>query len=150
MNGILTGVLVTLGVLALLRLGRVLLFRRRWRHRGWMARRLLRRIEATPEQERLFLAELDALRGAMREAREGFLASREDLARALESERLDVPALEAVASAPMRRLDAARIRAAEALARFHAALEPRQRQLLAAALREGPALGRRGPHPRPC
>lgn len=152
MSGILTGLLVALSIVVLLRALRFLARRRGWRGRGLVARRLLRRIDATPEQERLFLAELDALRSVLAEVRGGLHASREELARALESDRLEPSALEALAAEPLRRLDAARARLAEGMARIHAALAPEQRVRLAAALRAGPGRhGRRcGPHARPC
>jgi hypothetical protein len=137
MNTVVTSVLVTLGVLAALRLLRALAFRRHLhrRGRGLMARRLLRRLDATPEQERLFLEELEALRATLHGAREGFLESRQDLARALEAEVLDAPALEALFAPSLRRLEEVRARAAASLARFHAALAPAQRLRLATLLR---------------
>ncbi len=144
MSGILVGVLATLAILAVLRALRFLAWRRRWprssRHgprSGWMARRLARRIDATPEQERLLLEEMDAVRLALREARMGFLASREDLARALEADEVDASSLESMGARELARLDAVRRRATEALARVHAALDGRQRRALAELLRSG-------------
>jgi hypothetical protein len=93
-----------------------------------MARRLLRRIDATPEQERLFLEELEALRATLQGLRQGLLASRQDLARALEAEALDAAALEALLAPSLRRIEEVRTQAAGALA-------PAQRLQLAAALR---------------
>ena len=137
MNTVLTSVLVTLGVLALLRLLGALAFRRHLhrRGRGFMARRLLRRLDATPEQERLFLEELETLRGALRGVRDGVSASRAQLAQLLETEALDAQALDAVFDASQRQLDGVRARAAQSLSRFHAALTPAQRLQLAAMLR---------------
>ena len=137
MNTVLTSVLVTLGVLAALRLLRAVVFRRHLhRHgRGFMARRLLRRIDATPEQERLFMEELESLRGALHGLGDGVSASRLELARAMEAEALDAAALEALFAPSLQRLDEARARATQALARFHAALAPKQRLQLATLLR---------------
>jgi uncharacterized membrane protein len=137
MNTVVTSVLVTLGVLAGLRLLRALAFRRHFRRHGrsFMARRLLRRIDATPDQERLFLEELEALRGLMGGLREGVFASRQQLAGLLEAEALDAQALDALLATSLQRLDAARARSAQSLARFHAALAPAQRLQLAALLR---------------
>jgi uncharacterized membrane protein len=137
MNTVLTSVLITLGVLAALRLLRALAFRR-YRHRhgqGFMARRLLRRLDATPEQERLFLEELETLRGALRGLREGVFATRQELARALEAEALDAEALEQLLAPSLRRFEEARARATQALSRFHASLAPTQRLQLATMLR---------------
>ena len=98
MNTVLTSVLVTLGILAALRLLRAFVFRRHLgrRGRGFMVRRLLRRIDATEPQERLFLEELEALRATVRGLRQGAFASRQELAQALEAEALDAPTLEAL------------------------------------------------------
>jgi hypothetical protein len=144
MNTVVWSVLVTLGVLAALRLLRALAFRRHVRRHGraFMARRLLRRIDATPEQERLFLEELEALRGLMGGLREGVFASREQLAGLLEAEAFDAEALDALFGASLQRLEATRARAAQSLARFHAALAPAQRLQLATLLRS-----RAGLHP---
>jgi uncharacterized membrane protein len=137
MNTVVTSVLITLGVLAALRLLRAIAFRRHLRShgRGFMARRLLRRIDATPEQERLFMEELEALRATMFGLRQGASATRQELAQALEADTLDAAALEAFMAPSLRRLDEAKVRAAQALARFHAALAPAQRLQLATILR---------------
>jgi uncharacterized membrane protein len=150
MNTILTSVLVTLGVLAALRLLRGLAWRRHLRlgGQGFMARRLLRRLDATPEQERLFLEELEALRGALRGVREGVFATRQELARALEADALDAAALDALLAPSLRRFEEARARATQALSRFHASLAPTQRLQLATMLRS-PA-GLRGHHHGRC
>jgi uncharacterized membrane protein len=150
MNTILTSVLVTLGVLAALRLLRGLAWRRHLRlgGQGFMARRLLRRLDATPEQERLFLEELEALRGALRGVREGVFATRQELARALEADALDAAAVDALLAPSLRRFEEARARATQALSRFHASLAPTQRLQLATMLRS-PA-GLRGHHHGRC
>jgi len=139
MLNVFLSVVITLAVLGLLRLGR----RAAWRHRrgpapAWMVRRLARRLDATPEQERLLREELEALRLAVAELRGDLSASREDLARALAAERLDPAALDAVAARGASRLDALRTRLAGSLARVHEALDARQRQALAELIRSGP------------
>lgn len=139
MLNVVLSVVITLAVLGLLRLAR----RAAWcRHRGpasgWMARRLARRLGATPEQERLLREEVEALRLAVAELRGDLFASREDLARALAAERLDPAALDAVAARGASRLEALRTRLAASLARVHEALDGRQRQLLADLVRSGP------------
>jgi uncharacterized membrane protein len=143
MSTVVTSVLVTLGVLAALRLVRAFAFRHHLhrRGRGFVARRFLRRIDATPEQERLFLEELEALRGAVRGVREGVFASRERLAQALEAEALDAQALDALFATALQRLEEARARATQSLSRFHAALAPAQRLQLASMLRSHAGLG---------
>lgn len=143
MNGILVGVLVTLGVLAVLRLARLALLRRHPRHGRWRAglvRRLARRLDASPAQEKVLLEEAEALGLALREARIGLSASREDLARAFEADTLGADALDALGAAAVARADAVRRRAGTALARLHATLDAAQRRRLAELLRRrGPA-----------
>jgi Spy/CpxP family protein refolding chaperone len=135
MHTVLISVLATLGVLAVLRLARALVFRHHFRHgRDFMARRLLRRIDATPEQERAFREELDALRGALHALRSELFDSRAGLARALEADALDAEAAAALFAPALRRLEEARAQAAASLARLHAALAPAQRRQLAALL----------------
>ena len=138
MLSVLLSVVITLAVLGLLRLAR----RAAWRRRcgpapGWMARRLARRLDATPEQERLLREEVEALRLAVSELRGDLLASREGLARALAAERLDPADLDAVTARGASRLEALRSRLGASLARVHQALDARQRQLLAELVRSG-------------
>jgi hypothetical protein len=150
MNTVVTAVLITLSILAALRLLRAVAFRRHLRRHGrtFMARRLLRRLDATPEQERIFLEELEALRGTLHGLGEGVFASRLELARVVEAEALDAAAVEALFAPSLQRLEAARTRTTAALARFHAALAPAQRLQLATMLRS-PA-GLRGHHHGRC
>ena len=137
MNTVVTAVLVTLSILAALRLLRAVAFRRHLRRHGrtFMARRLLRRLDATPEQERIFLEELEALRGTLHGLGEGVFASRLELARVVEAEALDAAAVEALFAPSLERLEQARARTTAALGRFHAALAPAQRLQLATMLR---------------
>lgn len=131
------GVLATLAVLALVRLA----FRAGWRRRlhgtgrPWMARRLARRLRATPEQERVLAEELAALASSVADLRREVSASREDLARVLGGDPLDAAALEAAFARGAGRLDALRQRAAAGLARVHQVLDARQRLLLAEMVR---------------
>ncbi len=138
MLNVVLSVVITLAVLGLLRLSRRAAWCRRGPASSWMARRLARRLGATPEQERLLREEMEALRLAVSELRGDLLASREDLARALASERLDPAALDAAAARGASRLDALRSRLTASLARVHEALDARQRQVLAELVRSGP------------
>ena len=139
LNVILT-VLATLAVLGLARLA----LRAAWRGRlggrrpAWMARRLARRLEASPEQERVLLEEMEALRSSLAELRRDLLVSRQDLAGALSAQALDPAAVDALFARAGSRLEALRARLGAALARIHGALDPRQRQLLAELVRSGP------------
>lgn len=140
-------VVITLAVLGLFRLARRAAWRR---HRGggpaWMVRRLSRRLDATPAQERVLAEEVEALRQAVSDLRGDLFASREDLARALGAERLDPSALDAVTARGASRLDALRARLAASLARVHESLDARQRQVLAELVRSGPRCRRAHGH----
>ncbi len=147
MQGILVGVVATLAVLLALRLAFFAVWRRRWRRgwhgrrhgRGWLLARVFRRLDASPEQEKVLLEGLDRLRDELRALREGVFASREDLAAALDAERLDPGALDAIWAKQLERAAAAKEAFTSALGRFHAALDARQRALLAEMVRAGGA-----------
>lgn len=142
MNAIWVGVVAALFTLAALRVFRLIACRRRFgrRGRGFFVRRLFRRLEATPEQERLFLDEIEALGRALRDTRRGIFGSREELARLLRADSLDAKALDEYGSRQVAVLDTARRLGSEALARIHAALDARQR-LIFAELIASPAHG---------
>jgi hypothetical protein len=154
MHGVIVGILGTLAVLFLLRALFLFGWRRRLAHRwggprrrgrGWMLGRLFARLGTTPEQERLLVDEVDALRGGLQGLREGLFASREELAAALAAEKLDPSALDALWAKELARAESVKRSAVEALARFHASLDARQRKLLAEMVRAG-----RGTAHRPC
>lgn len=112
----------------------------RWRRGGrrFGARRVLRRIGATPEQERAVLAETDALAEVLGGLRQDAGALRADLAELLASPALDSARVGAALDARLARAAELRTRLAEAVARIHAALGPEQRARLATLVREGP------------
>jgi uncharacterized membrane protein len=122
---------------------------RRWRHGGrFGARHVLRRIGATPEQERAVLAETDALAEELGALRRDAGALRADLAELLAAPSLDADRVAAALEARLGRPGELRTRLAERVARIHAALGPDQRARLASLVREGPHghghCGRRG------
>jgi uncharacterized membrane protein len=109
---------------------------------------VLRRIGATPEQERAVLAETDALAEVLSALRRDAGALRADLAELLAAPSLDAARVGAALDARLGRAAELRTRLAEAVARVHAALGPDQRERLAALVREGPhgRCGRRAAH----
>ena len=113
---------------------------RRWRHGHGHggARHVLRRIGATPEQERAVLAETDALAEALRELRADASLLRGDLAELLAAPALDAARVGAALDARLGRAGELRTRLAEAVARIHGALGPEQRARLAELVRAGP------------
>jgi hypothetical protein len=113
---------------------------RRWRHgRGrFGARHVLRRIGATPEQERAVLAETDALAEALHALRADARLLRGDLAELLSAPSVDASRVASALDARLGRAGELRTRVAEAVARVHAALGPDQRARLAELVRAGP------------
>jgi hypothetical protein len=103
-------------------------------------RRLLRRIDATPAQERVFRDEASALREAARGLRGELAASGRDLAAAVRDEALDRQKIEAAYRKQDEILTALRARFSDSLGRVHATLDARQRREVADLLeRGGPA-----------
>jgi uncharacterized membrane protein len=111
---------------------------RRWRRGRGGARHVLRRIGATPEQERAVLAETDALAEALHALRADARQLRGDLAEFLAAPALDAARVSATLDARLGRVGELRTRVAEAVARIHAALGPEQRARLAELVRAGP------------
>jgi hypothetical protein len=142
MQNVLIGVLATLVALFVIRGLFFLGWRRRWRGhrraRGWMLRRLASRLDATPEQERLLLAEVESIRTALVGLRQGFSASRGELADALVGESVDERSLDGLFERELSRAGEVKRAAAQAFARVHAALDVRQRRILAELVRSGP------------
>lgn len=111
---------------------------RRHAHRRLWPRRVLRRLGATPEQERAVLAETDALADVLGALRQDAHALRGDLAALLDAPSLDAAKVSATLDARLGRAAELRARVAEAVARVHATLEPAQRARLAELVRAGP------------
>jgi Spy/CpxP family protein refolding chaperone len=133
-------------VLTLAALRRVLWFRRlhRW-HRGGPAplRFLFARLHTTPEQEQVISAEADALFREGSALRDDLHTARGELAALFSAEALDAAKVSAALDERLSRLAGLRTRAAEALARIHAVLDPQQRLVLASLVERGPR-GRHG------
>ncbi len=110
-------------------------------HRGYGPRaflwRLLRRIDATPAQEKVFRDEADGLRETARGLRGELRASGHDLAAALRDENLDRQKLESIYRKQDELLAALRQRLTESLSRIHSTLDARQRAELADLLERG-------------
>ncbi len=103
-------------------------------HRAPWVHAVLRRLDATPAQERTIVNELDKLRERVHASKAGMRDGRADLAAALRGATLDDAALGAV----LGRVDGAtaEVRSAvlEALRNIHAVLDERQREQLAQLL----------------
>jgi hypothetical protein len=118
--------------------------RRHWHHhhpRGFGPRaflwRLLRRIDATPAQEKVFRDEADLLRETVRGLRGEMKASGKDLAAVLREETLDRQKLESIYRKQDELLASLRERLSTSLARVHSTLDARQRNEIADLLERG-------------
>jgi len=115
--------------------------RRRGLHRGHGRRaflwRLLRRIDATPAQEKVFRDEAAGIWETAGGLRESLKASRQDLATVLREEALDKQKLEAMFRKQDEILAGLRERLSESLGRVHATLDARQRSQIASLLERG-------------
>ena len=143
MLGFFFGILFLAAIFGAFRFGA----RRRWRHgryggrgrwgRTWMVDRVLRRLDATPEQEAEVRATIRELLDELRRHRSTFEALREEVAGAVtedspEGGRLD-EAFARVEGAAGEARDAVR----RAFTRLHTVLDARQREVLAEILRGG-------------
>jgi uncharacterized membrane protein len=138
MSPFLSGALGALTVLVAAGVARRAAWRRFAHHRRMGPRFVLRRIGATPEQERAVLAETDALTELLSSMRSDARALRGDLADLLAADALDPARVAAALDARLSRASELRTRISDAIARVHAALGPDQRVRLAALVREGP------------
>jgi uncharacterized membrane protein len=138
MTSFLSGALGALAVLSLAALGRAAAWRRMRRRGPAHAARLLRRLGATPEQERAVRAELDALSEAFLALRQDLRPLRGELADLLAAPTVDAGRVADAIGTRVARVEALRGRFAEAFARVHAVLDADQRARLAALVREGP------------
>jgi Spy/CpxP family protein refolding chaperone len=139
MNSFVSGALGALTVLFAAAVARRAAWRRFRHHHGrFGARRVLRRIGATPEQEREILAETDALGEVLGALRTDARALRADVADLLAQDAVDPARVAAALDARLGRAKELRARAAQAFAKVHAALGPEQRARLATLVREGP------------
>jgi hypothetical protein len=99
--------------------------------------RLLRRIDATPAQEKVFRDEAAALLDSANGLRGELKASGRDLAVALRDETLDRQKLESVYRKQDEILASLRVRLSDSLGRVHSTLDARQRNELADLLERG-------------
>ncbi|HSN90876.1 MAG TPA: periplasmic heavy metal sensor [Anaeromyxobacteraceae bacterium] len=145
MTSFLWGALGALSALALLVALRRAFWRRHLGRRGPRVgvRFLAARLGARPEQERVLGEEADALAAAISGGRSDLSSVRAELADLLSGPALDAQAVASAIDRRLARLGAVRARAAEALARVHAALDPEQRVRLAEMVRAGPRWRRR-------
>jgi len=122
--------------------------RRHWHHHGHghhrggfgpraLLWRLLRRIDATPAQEKVFRDEAAVLRETVRGLRGEMKASGKDLAQALREETFDRQKLESIYRKQDELLASLREQLSNSLGRVHSTLDARQRSEIADLLERG-------------
>jgi len=108
------------------------------RRAGFVMRFLSERLDATPAQEKVMAQAIDEMREAIGKAREGFKASRGDVANAVRSDNFDVSHVGSLFSKHDDAIDAVRKAFVSAMQKVHDALDERQRKVLADLIEAGP------------
>ncbi len=150
MLGFLIGTACLVGLVAMVRQGR--------RHRRWgrgfgrgprgFLNGIFSKLDTSPSQEKVIVAAVEEVRGALSSLRGEARTTRSDVARMLSSESFDAEHLGAVFSRHDDALREARLAFGAAMGKVHAALDPAQRATLARMLESGPPWmrGRGGPY----
>ena len=114
--------------------------------RSWMMHAALARLDATPAQERMIVAEIDRLADRMHAAKSGLEDARGDLAAAVRDAALDDAALGGALGRADTAVAEVRRAAIDALRAIHAVLDDKQRGQLADLLDRGGGWWRGGPY----
>jgi len=150
MSPFVSGILGAVTFLLVAGLVRRALWHRRFcgfrRGRSWFLHRIFRRLGTRPEQEKVVTGEVHALARELGEHRDDAFALRAEVADLFAGPALDAAAVSRALETRLAKLEGAKARLAEALARIHAVLEPPQRAELAAILRRGPHRFHHRPH----
>ncbi len=118
-----------------------------WSDRGgpfWL-RGLFERLDATPDQAKVIRDAIDEMRRSTSDLRDEARATREDVAKAVKSPSLDETVLGELFARHDTHLEKMRKDAVGALAKVHAVLDDRQREIFAQLIARGPFGGRGGP-----
>jgi hypothetical protein len=105
---------------------------------GFVLRFLSERLDASPAQEKVIAQAVDEMREAIGKARDGFKASRGDVANAVRSDNFDVTHVGALFSKHDDAIDGVRKAFVSAMQKVHDALDERQRKILAEIIEAGP------------
>jgi len=111
---------------------------------GFVLRFLSERLDATPAQEKVIAQAVDEMRDAFSKAREGFKASRGDVANAVRSDNFDVSHVGSLFSKHDDAIDGVRKAFVSAMQKVHDALDERQRRILADLIDSGGGFFRGG------
>ncbi|MEO7095230.1 MAG: hypothetical protein ABI175_18360 [Polyangiales bacterium] len=104
----------------------------------FILRRLFERLDTTPGQEKVIAAAYDEIRDAVHTAKQGWKASRGDVAKAVRSESFDAVHLGEVFGKHDDAIDGVRKAFVGAMQKVHDALDERQRSVLADLIESGP------------
>jgi hypothetical protein len=104
----------------------------------FILRRIFERLDTTPGQEKVIAAAYDEIREAVHQAKQGWKASRGDVAKAVRSESFDAVHLGEVFGKHDDAIDGVRKAFVGAMQKVHDALDERQRSILAALIESGP------------
>jgi Spy/CpxP family protein refolding chaperone len=109
-----------------------------WMFTRFALRKIFERLDTTPGQEKVILQVADELQTALREAGGTLRSSRDDLAKSIRGESLDESSLGSAFAHQDEAVSALRKSVTHALGKLHEALTPRQREILADLIAEGP------------
>ena len=104
----------------------------------FILRRVFERLDTTPGQEKVSAAAYDEMRDAVHTAKQGWKASRGDVAKAVRSESFDAVHLGEVFGKHDDAIDGVRKAFVGAMQKVHDALDERQRGILADLIESGP------------
>ena len=115
-----------------------------WRDDAFWLRGLFERLDTSPAQEKVIREAIDEMRRSTSDLRDEARATRDDVAKAVQSPSLDETVLGELFARHDTHLEKVRKDAVGALGKVHAVLDDRQRELLAQLIASGPFGGRRG------
>lgn len=116
--------------------------------RGWLLRRLFRRLDTTPGQEKVISRAVEDLEEAAQGLREELRRSRAEVGRSLRGEHFDGAAVREAFGRQEAAVEGVRRAVTAGLQAIHEALRPEQRAELAELLEHGPRWGHHRCGPR--
>lgn len=111
---------------------------------GYVMRFLSERLDASPAQEKVIAQAIDEMREAFGKAKDGFKASRGDVAKAVRSDNFDVQHVGELFAKHDEAIDGVRKAFVSSMQKVHDALDERQRRILADIVEAGPGAFFRG------
>ncbi|MFZ5470971.1 MAG: Spy/CpxP family protein refolding chaperone [Myxococcota bacterium] len=137
MFGFIVGTVSLIALIKVLRRGRFGL----WPHHGWVRRRLLHHLDATPSQEKVIRQALEEVEKAAKELRKEVFGSRSEFAQAIRGEHFDGEPFHAATARQQAAFEQLKKAALAGLQSVHEVLTPTQRGTLADLIEHGPHHG---------